>query len=545
MTLPANWDLVPVRGKFVGTDGTPLAGYRIIFTPRAGRLTNPDELTTLIGRSKSATLDENGAFEIYLPATDDPDVVPTDFTFTVKEDFPGGSTYDIEVPLDKKEEGIELALVAPTPPASGTGGATPISRLEIGSVSTGAPGSPAEATITGTPPVQHLNLVLPRGNTGPKGDPGNAATVAVGDVTSVASPTDADVQNVGTPQAAVLDFYLPRGEQGNPGPPGPFGNAIAATLNGGLFTVNPAGATDYLLTLTADSSLSATGMTPNTYVSVTVVQDGTGGHALALPSSWGGANMVNLDPNPHNFTELVIKRDFNGYLVKVVHSGEYASSNWTPHMLPTGKRYWWDPNTINGEDGDEVTAWASSYADPGTLTPDVAAPILGLAHGMKHVKFSAASQQSLYYNQADALNQPFAYAFNAKMLDLASANDLPIIASTSSLDFVIDVKQSGGGPKWCAHQQPGSAVTGDWQTVIVIANGANSKIRVDGIETTVSLSNGLVSSGTKLADGAHNNFFTNIHFGDIVSFEGALGSTDLLNLEEFLKSRRDIHGGVA
>lgn len=40
-------------------------------------------------------------------------------------------------------------------------------KLSIGTVTTGAPGDPAVATVTGEPPSQILNLTLPQGATGP------------------------------------------------------------------------------------------------------------------------------------------------------------------------------------------------------------------------------------------------------------------------------------------------------------------------------------------------------------------------------------------
>ncbi len=48
----------------------------------------------------------------------------------------------------------------------------PVNSLVIGTVTTGAAGASASASITGTPPSQVLNLTIPRGNTG---DPGPAA----------------------------------------------------------------------------------------------------------------------------------------------------------------------------------------------------------------------------------------------------------------------------------------------------------------------------------------------------------------------------------
>ena len=73
-----------------------------------------------------------------------------------------------------------------------------------------------------------LSLGIPRGDKGDKGDtgepgtpgqkgdPGSAATVSVGSVTTGAPGTDASVTNSGTESKAVLDFVIPRGEKGDP-----------------------------------------------------------------------------------------------------------------------------------------------------------------------------------------------------------------------------------------------------------------------------------------------------------------------------------------
>lgn len=49
---------------------------------------------------------------------------------------------------------------------AGTNGETP--TLAIGTVTTGAPGTQASATITGAAPNYTLNLTIPQGPTGPQ-----------------------------------------------------------------------------------------------------------------------------------------------------------------------------------------------------------------------------------------------------------------------------------------------------------------------------------------------------------------------------------------
>lgn len=68
--------------------------------------------------------------------------------------------------------GSYVSLVGPTGSTGATGatGATgPANTLSIGTVTTGAAGSSASATITGTAPTQTLSLTIPRGDTGASG----------------------------------------------------------------------------------------------------------------------------------------------------------------------------------------------------------------------------------------------------------------------------------------------------------------------------------------------------------------------------------------
>ena len=65
----------------------------------------------------------------------------------------------------------------------------------------------------------------PTGPTGPEGAEGKAATVEVGTVTTGAPGSGAEVSNSGTAEAAVLDFVIPQGPTGPIGPTGPAGEA--------------------------------------------------------------------------------------------------------------------------------------------------------------------------------------------------------------------------------------------------------------------------------------------------------------------------------
>lgn len=89
-----------------------------------------------------------------------------DFTIPVGEIGPTGPTGLTGPTGPQGLQGIqgEIGPTGPTGPA-GLDGETP--TLTIGTITTGAPGTNADATITGTAPNFILNLTIPQGPTGP------------------------------------------------------------------------------------------------------------------------------------------------------------------------------------------------------------------------------------------------------------------------------------------------------------------------------------------------------------------------------------------
>lgn len=84
----------------------------------------------------------------------------------------------------------------------------------------------------------------PQGNTGPQGTDGKSATVSVGKVTTSEPGTDAQITNSGTENAAVFDFVIPRGEtgpKGDTGERGPVGETGPQGLQGERGETGPAG----------------------------------------------------------------------------------------------------------------------------------------------------------------------------------------------------------------------------------------------------------------------------------------------------------------
>ena len=105
--------------------------------------------------------------------------------------------------------------------ADGQDGAA--ATIAVGTVTTGAAGSSATVTNTGTSSAAVFDFVIPRGDTGAAGAdgadgqdgaPGAAATIAVGTTTTGPAGSSASVTNSGTSSAAVFNFVIPKGDTG-------------------------------------------------------------------------------------------------------------------------------------------------------------------------------------------------------------------------------------------------------------------------------------------------------------------------------------------
>lgn len=105
--------------------------------------------------------------------------------------------------------------------ATGATGATgPVPTLAIGTVDTTDPDTPATATITGSDGNYTLNFTIPQGATGPTGETGAAGadgetpTLEIGSVTTGAPGSDATATITGTAPNYVLNLTIPQGPTG-------------------------------------------------------------------------------------------------------------------------------------------------------------------------------------------------------------------------------------------------------------------------------------------------------------------------------------------
>jgi SPP1 family predicted phage head-tail adaptor len=141
--------------------------------------------------------------------------------------------------------------------------------VSVGTTTTGAAGTQASVTNSGTSSAAVFNFTIPTGPTGAQGPQGNtgatgaqgptgqtgaqgpagtAATVSVGTVTTGAPGTSAAVTNSGTSSAAIFNFTIPQGESGT----------------GGSSSADPSITLDSTLTAGTGSGLGipGTGLTP-------------------------------------------------------------------------------------------------------------------------------------------------------------------------------------------------------------------------------------------------------------------------------------------
>ncbi|MER5258528.1 hypothetical protein ABT044_33065, partial [Streptomyces sp. NPDC002855] len=138
LALPANIPTVTVHGTYLGPDARALSGTVTFTAPSL--LTFPDSDLFIAG-PVVAPLDENGRFQVKLPATDAPNMDPSGWSYTVKENLSGvigGRTYSLLLP--KATPDVDLADLAPSDPTTPnyvpvagsqifTGGTVPASAL--------------------------------------------------------------------------------------------------------------------------------------------------------------------------------------------------------------------------------------------------------------------------------------------------------------------------------------------------------------------------------------------------------------------------------
>ncbi len=163
----------------------------------------------------------------------------------------------------------------PLPLADITGPQGEAATIEVGTVTTVSPTSPATVTNSGDFNAATFDFELPQGI---------PATLAVGDVTTVSPTTPASVTNVGSSGDAVFDFEIPQGIQGEAATI-QIGNVSKVLPEEELSITNGGTANDAVFNFEIPQGYAATievgtvtNLAPNS--SPTVVNSGTTGEAV-------------------------------------------------------------------------------------------------------------------------------------------------------------------------------------------------------------------------------------------------------------------------
>lgn len=111
MALPASLSTCTVEGTYVDLIGNPVSGS-VTFTPQT-ILKETTLNVILMPTAIVKTLDASGSLSLTLPCTSDTDVTPQPFIYTVVENFTGGRTTQIALPLSVANTTQNLADLLP------------------------------------------------------------------------------------------------------------------------------------------------------------------------------------------------------------------------------------------------------------------------------------------------------------------------------------------------------------------------------------------------------------------------------------------------
>jgi hypothetical protein len=111
MALGPNLTTVTITGNYVDFEGTPIEGQIRFSISEVLRNGTDDQM---VAPSSVVVPLSSGSFSVSIPATNDPDVIPNPFVYTVEESFPNGRTYEISIPYTTSGS-LDLADISPDP----------------------------------------------------------------------------------------------------------------------------------------------------------------------------------------------------------------------------------------------------------------------------------------------------------------------------------------------------------------------------------------------------------------------------------------------
>lgn len=112
MALPGNLTTVTVTGRYIDASGAAVRGS-VTFTLDTPLL-NAGASTYIIETEYTVALDATGSFAVNLPATNDPDVTPTGWTWTLTPNFDGADPITFALPTNLTS--VDITTLSPALP---------------------------------------------------------------------------------------------------------------------------------------------------------------------------------------------------------------------------------------------------------------------------------------------------------------------------------------------------------------------------------------------------------------------------------------------
>lgn len=113
---PGDYSASTITGRYVGADGSTFAGRQLSIS-MPGYVIVPIDLTNVVPAAITVTLDETGFFRQAVPATDDPNIQPVNWTYAITEMWDGGRTFFMGAPEGQE---VDVSSVAPVAQTLGT-----------------------------------------------------------------------------------------------------------------------------------------------------------------------------------------------------------------------------------------------------------------------------------------------------------------------------------------------------------------------------------------------------------------------------------------
>ena len=111
MSLAPSLTTVVITGNYVDFEGNAIEGQIRFSISEVLRNGTDDQM---IAPSSVVVPLVNGSFSVTVPATNDPDIVPNPFVYTIEESFSGGRSYSISIPYTTTGS-LDLADISPDP----------------------------------------------------------------------------------------------------------------------------------------------------------------------------------------------------------------------------------------------------------------------------------------------------------------------------------------------------------------------------------------------------------------------------------------------